>query len=39
MLLDEIDRGSGHSHQHELLAPEFIVRDSTTTPRHPRSVS
>jgi LacI family transcriptional regulator len=33
LLLDEIDRGDAHIHQHELLVPELVVRGSTAAPR------
>ena len=33
LLLDEIDRGDAHTHSRELLAPELVVRDSSSTPR------
>jgi LacI family transcriptional regulator len=33
LLLDEIDRGDAHTHSHELLVPELVVRASTAAPR------
>ncbi|WP_231601808.1 LacI family DNA-binding transcriptional regulator [Salinibacterium sp. NG253] len=32
MLLDEIDRGESHTHHHDLLVPELVVRDSSAAP-------
>lgn len=33
LLLDEIDRGEAHTHRHELLVPELVIRDSSSAPR------
>ena len=33
LLLDEIDQGSAHTHQHVSFAPELIVRESTAPPK------
>lgn len=33
LLLDEIDRGETHIHQHELFVPELVVRASSASPR------
>jgi LacI family transcriptional regulator len=33
LLLDEIDRGEAHTHQHELLVPELVIRASSAIPR------
>jgi LacI family transcriptional regulator len=33
MLLDEIDRGVAHVHRNELLLPELVTRDSSSSPR------
>lgn len=33
LLLDEIDHGETHSHRHELLAPELVIRTSSGGPR------
>ncbi len=40
LLLDEIDRGDAHTHSHELLVPELVVRESSaaTEPRPKEAV-
>lgn len=35
LLLDEIDRGDAHTHRHELLEPELVIRASSARPRTP----
>ncbi|TFD86611.1 LacI family DNA-binding transcriptional regulator [Cryobacterium serini] len=37
LLLDEIDHGDTHTHRHELLVPELVIRASTAAPRSARS--
>lgn len=37
LLLDEIDHGDTHTHRHELLVPELVIRVSTAAPRSARS--
>ena len=39
LLLDEIDRGDAHEHSHELLLPELVIRESTSSPRSMRSIA
>jgi LacI family transcriptional regulator len=39
LLLDEIDRGEAHSHRHELLVPELVIRASSAGPRPMRSIA
>jgi LacI family transcriptional regulator len=39
LLLDEIDRGDAHSHRHELLVPELVIRASTAGPHPPRWIA
>ena len=38
LLLDEIDRGEAHSHRHELLVPQLVIRASCAAPRPSRSI-
>ena len=39
MLLDEIDSGEAHSHRHELLIPELVIRASSAAPRSMPSIA
>lgn len=33
MILDEIEQGAAHVHEHVIFAPELMIRDSSATPR------
>lgn len=39
LLLDEIDRGEAHSHRHELLVPQLVIRASCAAPRPSHSIA
>lgn len=39
LLLDEIDNGEAHVHSHQLLAPELVIRASSSSPRLTPSIA